>query len=97
MPPRRYDPSVMTYTEIHNDIIDITNYMDNTLSDKRADAWTLWTRAIGRNEQQDVIDAYERKYKSLNREMSMMRNRLFKAKDEKIRRLNHEPTLRQNA
>ena len=96
MPPRRFDPTVMTYTEIYDFIINITIRLKN-LDEMRNHAWDQWTLAVRRYEPQHVIDAHQRNHSNVNRIIRRETNKLYKAKDEKIRRLNNEPTLRLNA
>tara|TARA_R110000868_G_scaffold101782_1_gene280341 strand:- start:38 stop:337 length:300 start_codon:yes stop_codon:yes gene_type:complete len=96
MPPRRFNPEVMTYTEIYDFIINITIRLKN-LDEMRNHAWDQWTLAIRRNEPQHVIDAHQRNHSNVNRIIRRETNKLYKAKDEKIRRLNNEPTIRLNA
>jgi len=92
MPPRRFDPSVMTFTEIHDTILNI-NKKRKELGVMRADTWAEWRNAVIRQENHNQI-ALLKKCQNIMKIDSKYSKRLHLARMEMHRRLNNEPTLR---
>lgn len=68
------------------------------MNDMWDESFAAWTGAIQHNEPQHVIDAHQRLCKSMKRRLSLVVNRLYATRKERlIRDLNSLKELEQNA
>ena len=85
MPPRRFTPSIMTNSEIDDNILDINRKLDQ-IENMRSKSWDQWGESIRHDDPQEVIDRHEKNAKYFKRRISMYRNRLQAIRDEQTMR-----------
>lgn len=96
MPPR-YIPAALTTHQLVMNCVDFQDRI-NTLNAMWDESFDAWTGAIQRNEPQHLIDAHQRLCKSMKRRLTLVTNRLYATKKERlIRDLNSLRELEQNA
>jgi len=96
MPPR-YTPETLTYHQLVMDCVDLKDRLD-ILYAMQSDTFRAWGDSIQRNDTQDMIDAYEKVYKTIRRRTTWIFNKLWKAREERNRRdINQQKLLEQDA
>jgi len=96
MPPR-YPPALLSNHQLAMDCVDFKDRLD-ILYAMQSDTFRAWGDSIERNDTQDMIDAYEKVYKTIRRRTTWIFNKLWKAREERNRRdLNQQKLLEQDA